>query len=110
MDDRMTRLMDEMERDLDAWQAVHPRATFAELKRAVEGQVARLRARLLEQRVERSYSEEHPACSACGTTMVPRSRATREVVMQGDETVHLERSYVRRPSCGAGVFPPWMSS
>jgi YgiT-type zinc finger domain-containing protein len=106
MDDRMTRLMDELERDPDAWQAVHPRATFAELETAVEGRVAQLRARLLEQRVERSYREEHPACPACGTTMVPRSRATREVVMQGDETVHLERSYVRCPSCGTGIFPP----
>jgi YgiT-type zinc finger domain-containing protein len=106
MDDRMTRLMDEIERELDAWQAVHPRATFAEMERAVEGRVAQLRARLLEQRVERSYSEEHPACPACGTTMAPRSRATREVVMPGDETVQLERSYVRCPSCGTGIFPP----
>jgi YgiT-type zinc finger domain-containing protein len=106
MDEGMTRLMDEIERDLDAWQAVHPRATFAEMESAVEDRVAQLRARLLEQRVERSHQEEHPACPACGTTMVPRSRATREVVMPGDEMVHLERSYVRCPACGTGFFPP----
>lgn len=106
MDDQMTRLMDEIERELDAWQAVHPRATCAEMETAVEDRVAHLRARLLERRVDRAHREEHPACPACGATMAPRSRATREVVVQGDETVHLERVYVRCPACGTGGFPP----
>jgi YgiT-type zinc finger domain-containing protein len=106
MDTRMTHLMREVERDLDSWQSLHPRATFAEMETAVEERVAHLRARLLEQRVERSVSEEHPACPTCGATMVPRSRATREVIVAGDEAVHLERPYVRCPVCGTGFFPP----
>jgi YgiT-type zinc finger domain-containing protein len=65
-----------------------------------------MRVQLLEQAVAAGPSEKQPMCPACGTTMVPRSRAERQLTVQGDEAVHLERSYVVCPSCGTGLFPP----
>jgi hypothetical protein len=64
MDNRMTALMHEVERDLDAWQSVHPRATFAEMEIAVEERITQLRARMLEQRVAAAAAVAWPAESA----------------------------------------------
>jgi len=106
MDKQTTDLMSEIERELACWHATHPRATFGELEVAVEQQLHRLRAQLLEERVEATYHEDHPACPSCGTTMVLRGQHERGLVVQGDEVVHLKRAYVVCPECGTGLFPP----
>lgn len=99
-------LMDDVRRDLAAWHATHPAATFAEMETAVEERIRRLRTALLEERTEAVRKEEHPACPRCGTTMIPRSRSTRTLVMPGEEAIPVERTYVVCPSCGTGLFPP----
>lgn len=99
-------VMAEVRRDLARWQTIHPRATFAEMETAVEQQIQRIRAHLLAEQTNATRHEEHPACPGCGTTMVPRSRSTRTVVLAGDEAVPLERVYVVCPACGTGLFPP----
>jgi YgiT-type zinc finger domain-containing protein len=99
-------LMHEVRRDLAAWHATHPRATFAELETVVEERVRELRAALLQEQTAAVWREEQPACARCGTTMVPRSRSTRMVVLPGEEVVPVERHYVVCPACGTGLFPP----
>jgi len=99
-------LMDQVRRDLAAWHATHPRATFAEMESAVEERIRLLRAALLQERAGAARQEEHPACPSCGATMLPRSQSTRSVIMQGEEAVGVERSYVVCPACGTGLFPP----
>jgi YgiT-type zinc finger domain-containing protein len=99
-------LMAEVERGLQSWRSIHPHATFAEIEAAVEKQVYRLRAHLVQETVEEGFVEEAPGCPRCGQTMRPRSRTARHVVLQGDATVHLERPYVVCPACGLGLFPP----
>lgn len=91
---------------LNAWHATHPRATFAEIEAAVEEQLRTVRAHLLEEYAGASWREEHPACLRCGTTMVPRRRATRTVIAPGEHAVRLDRSQVACPSCGEVFFPP----
>jgi YgiT-type zinc finger domain-containing protein len=91
---------------LASWRATHPHATFAEIEEAVEEQIVRIRARMLEQVVADGPSHDHPICRACGATMVPRSEGVRELTVAGDEAVHLQRPYAVCPSCGAGLFPP----
>lgn len=97
---------DEVRRTLTAWHATHPRATFAEIEVAVEEQIRTVRAQLLEEYAGATWHEKHPACSRCGTTMVPRRRASRTVIAPGEEAVHLDRSQVACPSCGEVLFPP----
>jgi len=49
---------------------------------------------------------ERPLCPECGERMAPRGTRERQVTVQGDHTVTLERSYWVCPACGAGLFPP----
>jgi len=99
-------LMDRVRRELASWQATHPDATFAEIETAVEDQIERVRAALLQEHLESLHVEERPRCPECGTTMVPRSRSARTVILAGDEPVRLDRTYVVCPACGTGLFPP----
>jgi|SRR5579872_731435 len=94
------------QRDLAAWHATHPDATLADIESAVEEQLNRVRAQLLEERTRAGAREGHPVCRRCGTTMVPRAKTTRRLVLRGDEPLDLDRSYVVCPSCGEGLFPP----
>lgn len=99
-------VFDQVQRELSAWRSTHPRATFAEIERAVEQQIQRLRTQLLGDHAPEGFAQEHPLCPRCGATMTPRARGTRKVVMQGDRTLDLERSYLVCRSCGEGLFPP----
>jgi YgiT-type zinc finger domain-containing protein len=99
-------VMVEVRSAMASWRSTHPHATFAEIEEAVEEQIGRIRARMLEQVVADGPVQEHAICRCCGTTMVPRSEAERQLTVQGDEAVHLRRPYAVCPSCGAGLFPP----
>jgi YgiT-type zinc finger domain-containing protein len=97
---------EQAQRELDAWHATHPDATFYDMELAVERQIERLRAVLLSSQTDGTFTEERPACPHCGTTMVQRTRRRKRVVLKGDETLDVERNYVVCPSCGEGLFPP----
>lgn len=99
-------LMDHVRRDLAAWHATHPRATFAEIETAVEAHIADLRATLVHERANAAWQDEKPACPHCGTTMTVRSRSTRTVTLQGEEAITMDRAHVICPACGTGLFPP----
>jgi YgiT-type zinc finger domain-containing protein len=103
MDEEM---MAGVRRTMEQWRGTHPHASFAEIEQAVEEQITQIRVQMLEQVVAAGPKQEQPICPACGTTMVPRSQQTREITVQGDEAVHLDRSYAVCPSCGTGLFPP----
>lgn len=97
---------EQAQRALDAWHATHADATLYDMEKAVEQQIQRLRTTLLASQTDGRYVEERPACPHCGTTMVHRTRRRKRVVMQGDEILDLDRSYVVCPSCSEGLFPP----
>jgi YgiT-type zinc finger domain-containing protein len=99
-------LMAEVRSAMAQWRGTHPHATFAEIEQAVEEQIVRIRVAMLEQVVADGPKHEQVICHSCGTTMVRRSQAGRELTVQGDETVHLQRPYAVCPSCGTGLFPP----
>jgi len=94
------------QRALEAWHAIHPDATFAEIERAVEEELEQVRTQLLQARTGTRVGEEQPACRHCGSTMRPRSRRRRTVVLRGDRQLDLDREYLVCPSCGEGLFPP----
>ena len=95
-----------VQRDLQAWRATHPQATFAEIEGAVEERIRQIRAQLLEETVATGFQEVHPACPHCGTTMRPRTRLMRTVVVPGEEAVGVEGAYVVCPACETALFPP----
>jgi NADH pyrophosphatase NudC (nudix superfamily) len=99
-------LFDQVQRELASWRSTHPRATFAEIERAVEQQIEQLRAHMLAENAEAGFLEERPLCPKCGATMTPRVQSTKRVVVQGDRALDLERTYLVCRSCGEGLFPP----
>ncbi len=92
--------------ELAAWHSTHPDATFAEMEVAVEEQLDRIRAQLLQERAAGAWVDERPLCHECGTPMKPETKGTRTLLLRGDQPLELERRYVVCPQCGAGLFPP----
>ena len=72
----------------------------------IEQQIERLRTHLLSEHAQAGFHQERPVCPQCGASMLPRARSTRTLLLRGDQSLELERSYVVCPSCGEGLFPP----
>lgn len=97
-------------RELDAWRAAHPQATFAEIEEAVEERVRQVRVQMLASVLAAptpETSDHAPArCPVCGETMQARGRRTRTVTVEGGHPLPLTRTYAVCPGCGTGLFPP----
>src|SRR6266852_1666219 len=83
------------------WRAAHPQATLAEIEQAVDEQMNRLRARMIEQAAQASAAAESQAsqglvCEQCGQALQAH----------GGQEVEVERIYSSCPQCGGGFFPP----
>jgi hypothetical protein len=93
------------------WRVAHPQATLAEIEQAVDEQIHRLRARMIEQAAQASAAAESTAsqglvCEQCGEPLQARGRAKRRGPPQGGQQVEVERTSVSCPHCGGGFFPP----
>jgi hypothetical protein len=106
MSDPSSTPYEQAQRDLAAWHATHPDATFYDMELAVEAQLEGLRRALLSSQTDGTFTEERPACPHCGATMVQRTRRRKRVVLKGDQTLDLDREYVVCPTCEEGLFPP----
>ena len=93
------------------WRGAHPKATLAEIEQAVDEQIHRLRAQMIEQAAQASAAAESEVsqglvCEQCGQPLQARGRARRRWQTQGGQQVEVERTYVTCPQCGGGFFPP----
>jgi RNase P subunit RPR2 len=93
------------------WRATHRQATLAQIEQAVDEQLHRLRARMIEQAAQASAAAGSEAsqglvCEQCGAPLQARGRAKRHWQTQGGQQVEVERTYVSCPQCGGGFFPP----
>ena len=102
-------------RGMRDWRSAHPRATFAEIEAAVEEQLCRLRACLLEEAALASRARtvgdeaaggERLGCPDCGHPLRRRGEACRRLTVPGGQSVVLHRHYATCPACGSGHFPP----
>jgi RNase P subunit RPR2 len=93
------------------WRASHPQATLAEIEQAVDKQMHRLRARMIEQSAQASAAAGSEAnqglvCQQCRQPLQARGKARRKWQTQGGQQVEVDRTYVTCPQCGGGFFPP----
>jgi RNase P subunit RPR2 len=93
------------------WRVAHPKATLAEIEQAVDEQITRLRAQMIEEVAQASAAAESAGnkglrCEPCGQPLQARGRARRRWQTQGGQQVEVERTYVSCPQCGGGFFPP----
>lgn len=100
--------------EMREWRRQHPRATFKEIETALDEQLARLRAQMLQDTALTSPSAdlptlrdtERPRCPHCGTRLTAQGTETRTLVTEHDQAIELSRSYATCPQCGTGLFPP----
>lgn len=94
------------------WRVAHPEATLAEIEAAVDEQMNRLRARMIEEVAQASPLEQEESgrqsrkCPQCGERMQARGKHQRGLQTQGGQQVRLKRQYLSCPACGYSFFPP----
>lgn len=103
-----------MRRRLRAWRHAHPHASFDEIEDAVQAEITRWQAHLVEQLLPAETptdaaadrQEASPICGTCGRRMQRSGRRRREVQSRLGQPIVLERDYYVCPACGTGLFPP----
>lgn len=111
---RWQELADEVMTGMKEWRLQHPKATFQQIEAALDEQLAKMRARMLQDlalasaaaNVSNVREEERPRCPKCGHAMEARGEDTRSLTTNYDHTITLNRSYAVCPACGTGLFPP----
>lgn len=104
----------EVSKAIAEWRTKHPKATFADIEAAVDEQMNRVRARLIEEvaqtnpQVEQVEATEArtSTCPQCGQRMQTRGKRQRSVQTHGGQEVILSRDYLSCPFCGYSFFPP----
>jgi YgiT-type zinc finger domain-containing protein len=97
---------------MKAWRQEHPKATMKGIETRLDEQLARLRAKMLQDTAlvsqvrEWSGGTEAVKCPECGTELKARGQQKRTLQTNGGQEVVLEREYGECPACGAGLFPP----
>ena len=110
-------LSEEVLSGMTDWRAPQPHATLSEIAGALDGRLARMRARLLERAAQQSavttwrqlasdQEDAAPRCPQGGTRLEPHGRRTRRVRTAGGQQVPRQREYGVCPQCGQGLFPP----
>lgn len=101
-DDAVSRPLDEVWAAVAQWRAAHPRATLAEIERAVDQHLSGVRADVIGA-VAGNAADDRPACDTALVRVGTRSRRLRTA--QEGELTFTEPAW-RCPACGAGLFPP----
>ncbi len=100
--------------DLKEWRKANPRATYVQIEEEVHRRLMHLEARLIENAVEQSPSQEWgkeseqeaALCPKCATPLQARGKQKRTLQGNGGEDITLERTYGTCSKCGEGLFPP----
>jgi hypothetical protein len=95
---------------LDAWRQAHPKATWAEIEAAIDGQLGPLRARMLGETAMASATAdlhgERPVCPHCGERLQAAGAHRRRLRGEQEIPIDVDRTYARCPACATGLFPP----
>jgi uncharacterized protein with PIN domain len=113
-ENRLQEVSEEILREMTAWNASHPKATFLEIEVKARELVSKLEAQLIqESALERegadwSKAEERelPSCPHCQVPLLRRGKRTRQLQGPAGRAIHLQRTYSTCPNCGTGFFPP----
>jgi hypothetical protein len=96
------------------WRLRHPRATLSEIEAALDGRLARLRARLLEDAALASAAadlralpaEDRLRCPEGGQPMQLRGPEARHLTTTCEQRLTLQRHDAVCPACDEAGFPP----
>jgi hypothetical protein len=107
-------LSDEILREMNAWNATHPKATFLDIEVKARELVSQLEAYLIQasalEREREKWSEreerERPTCPHCQMPLLSRGKRVRHLQGPAGRDIPLQRTYGTCPQCGTGFFPP----
>ena len=107
-------LSDEIIREMKAWNASNPQATFLEIEVKARELVSQLEAHLIqESALERERDDwsqreerERPSCPNCQMPLLSRGKRVWHLQVTAGRKIQLERTYGTCPKCGTGFFPP----
>jgi RNase P subunit RPR2 len=113
-ENRYKELSDEILREMTAWNASHPKATFLEIEVKARELVSQLEAHLIQasaleqEKEEWSQREEgeRPTCPTCQVPLLSGGKRVRQLQATAGRAIHLSRTYGTCPQCGTGFFPP----
>lgn len=112
-DGRWAELGWEAMKQVKQWRLSHPKASLDQIEQALDEQLGRLRARMLEDLIQASdavrldeLTVERPRCPQCDEELIGRGQEARELKTNHGQQVRLDRSYASCPRCGVGLFPP----
>jgi hypothetical protein len=113
-DAQWDELAEEVLSGMKEWRLQHPKATLRQIEAALDERLGKMRARMLQDAalasaaadLKAAQATERPVCSECGSVLVERTVAERQLITQHNQVLQLARSYGVCPTCGTGLLPP----
>jgi RNA polymerase-binding transcription factor DksA len=113
-DAQWDELAEEVLSGMKEWRLQHPKATLRQIEAALDERLGKMRARMLQDAalasaaadLRAAQATERPVCRECGSVLVERTVAERQLIPQHNQVLQLARSYGVCPTCGTGLFPP----
>lgn len=112
--DQWDALFQRASQEVEQWRGAHKKATLTEIENTVDGELAKLRAQMIEDlalasemaELNELSTEERPRCPECGEPLSANGKQGRQLVTDYEEAINLTRSKGICPQCGASSFPP----
>ncbi len=113
-ENRLQEVSEEILREMTAWNASHPKASFLDIEVKARELVSKLEAQLIQaSALEREAADwskrekrERPTCPHCQVPLLGRGKRVRHLQGPAGRAIHLQRTYGTCPICGTGFFPP----
>jgi hypothetical protein len=111
---RWADLFGEASQEVESWRRKQKKATLTEIENTVDNELARLRAKMIEDLALASEvadlrtlaREERPECPQCGRPVAANGRQKRELTTDHEQRVELKRSKAYCRHCKLSFFPP----
>ena len=113
-ENRLKEVSEEIIREMAAWNASHPKASFLDIEVKARELVSQLEAQLIQasalEREPADWSKreerERPTCPICQVPLLRRGKRARHLQGPAGRAIELQRTYATCPRCGTGFFPP----
>ena len=100
--------------EVGQWRKKHPKATFSEIENNVDGELAKIRADMIQDLIKESElqdfktlpQEKRPKCPVCGKILASNGQQSRELVTSYEQLIEVERSKGYCKRCRVSYFPP----
>ena len=106
-------LYEEASREVLHWRKKHKKATLTEIEDTVDSELAKMRARMIQDLAMASElsdlpslaKEKRPRCPQCGRPMAANGEQERRLVTEHEQGVELKRSKGYCRHCKLSFFP-----